>query len=368
MAFTKTFGTTAGSYATATLWKPISVRTPAYRWVASGSGTSEYYLELAGGGNPGFVAAPSAVYANGSAVTSGTPGSLAAARWGYGDNDTLGFSTIYIRLSDSTDPDSKTLDWVTFYQIPQAGEDVRFDLDSASITGGFDQSAVAIGAFVVEKGCSATFGSRSLGYLRINPTRFDFAGSGQAFIDLGSGSAIAPQVRTTPGGSNGEYGLYLRTTRTSDVLNIMGGRVAVAGLPGDLSTIATVRLVGAGELLLGNGCTATTLDIYQGSAIARCSLTTINQYGQGGKVFLEENAAVTTVNAKASNGQFYWNSTGNITTYNWFGGLFDMRGNGATRTLSTLARSAGTGVIHHVSAVTITTYTRSDPVSESISP
>ncbi len=41
----------------------------------------------------------------------GTPGSLNANEWGYGDNDSLGFDTIYFRNSDGTTPESLTAEY-----------------------------------------------------------------------------------------------------------------------------------------------------------------------------------------------------------------------------------------------------------------
>ena len=88
-----------------------SIRETAFKWTKSGSGTSEYYLELSGGGNPG-VYDPSSVYANSVALAAGTAGSLTAGTWDWADNDSLGYSTVYIRLADSTDPDTKTAGYV----------------------------------------------------------------------------------------------------------------------------------------------------------------------------------------------------------------------------------------------------------------
>lgn len=86
-----------------------SIRNSTYRWVASGSGTSEYYLELAAGGDPGF-SDPSKLFDFATERTEGTLGALAANQWGYGDNDTLGFSTIYYRAA--ADPDSQSVDTI----------------------------------------------------------------------------------------------------------------------------------------------------------------------------------------------------------------------------------------------------------------
>lgn len=88
-----------------------SRRTAAYRWTASTSGTTEFYLELAAGGDPS-VTSPDFVRENGEDMIKGTKGSLQPGEWDYGDNDTLGFSTIYVRLTDNADPDSKALDYV----------------------------------------------------------------------------------------------------------------------------------------------------------------------------------------------------------------------------------------------------------------
>lgn len=85
-----------------------SVRSSSYQWTASGSGTNEYYLEASGGGDPSLGGDPDHVIINNAVATEGTLGSLAAGEWGYGDNDSLGYSTIYVRLSDGADPDNKS--------------------------------------------------------------------------------------------------------------------------------------------------------------------------------------------------------------------------------------------------------------------
>jgi hypothetical protein len=74
-------------------------------WTVSASGTNEYYLPIS---NPkSFKSKPDDVWEDDTAMTEGTLGSLAAGEWAFGDNDSLGESAIYVRLSDDTDPDSK---------------------------------------------------------------------------------------------------------------------------------------------------------------------------------------------------------------------------------------------------------------------
>lgn len=77
----------------------------AYKWTASGDGTNEYYLELAAGGDPGFDAQPDFITLNGVKMTEGTAGALADHQWDYGDNDALGYSTVYW-ADASGDPDA----------------------------------------------------------------------------------------------------------------------------------------------------------------------------------------------------------------------------------------------------------------------
>ena len=92
----------------------LSIRGDGYKWTVSGSGTGEYYLTLAAGGDPSIAATPQSAYEDGFALTSGALGSLAAEEWNYGDNDSLGYSTIYVRLADDADPDSKVVDYVEY--------------------------------------------------------------------------------------------------------------------------------------------------------------------------------------------------------------------------------------------------------------
>lgn len=81
-----------------------------WSWAASGSGTGEYYLVYyqslnSGKGIDHKLTKPSGVNLDGSGATEGTVGSLTAGQWDWADNDTIGYSTIYVRLSDDSKPD-----------------------------------------------------------------------------------------------------------------------------------------------------------------------------------------------------------------------------------------------------------------------
>lgn len=88
----------------------FSIRDSNYEWYKNGA-TNEYYLQASGGGNPN-INMPSIVIENDAQMTEGNAGSLAAGEWDWNDVNGLGYSTVYVRLSDSSDPDGKSADYV----------------------------------------------------------------------------------------------------------------------------------------------------------------------------------------------------------------------------------------------------------------
>lgn len=105
------------------------VESTGIEWIASGSGTAEYYGQLVGGGDPSFTE-PETVYESVGfldlTMPKGVLGSLTSGDWGWGDNDTLGFSTIYLRLTDDVDPDIKPGGFceAAYIQAPGYGTDI----------------------------------------------------------------------------------------------------------------------------------------------------------------------------------------------------------------------------------------------------
>lgn len=212
-----------------------------WAWTLSGSGTNEYYLRTAALGAPN-LGNPSSVVINGISVIGpgGTLGSLAAARWGYGDNDGLGYSTIYVRLADGTDPDTKA---DTFVQIahtafrlssvnttsssavsllsaPASGTDIS----GAGASNFLDMDAGSA-AFVTAATASATgrenyipiFGSDGKLAAAFIPTNTDDTKIAKAFIDA-KGDLITGSAADTPAiltvGSNGKVLRALSTEAT----------------------------------------------------------------------------------------------------------------------------------------------------------
>lgn len=80
-------------------------------WTLSSSGTGEYYYSET------IITEPEYILENGSNLAKGVLGSLAVSQWSWGDNDTLGENRIYVRLSDSADPDIKTPEYLKYRTI-----------------------------------------------------------------------------------------------------------------------------------------------------------------------------------------------------------------------------------------------------------
>lgn len=80
-----------------------------YKWLQSGSGTNEWYIVLNDGSDSDpSLSTPVYLYSvKGIAETSrseGTAGSLSENEWDYGDNDSLGFNTVYYRPPTGAQP------------------------------------------------------------------------------------------------------------------------------------------------------------------------------------------------------------------------------------------------------------------------
>jgi hypothetical protein len=99
---------TFGAYGTGA--RPVisgakNLNASAYRWTASAGGTHEYRLEAGAGGNPNLAEVKN-VFLNGTNVPrGGALGTLANQRWNWGNNDSLGYTTVYFRC-DSGNPNT----------------------------------------------------------------------------------------------------------------------------------------------------------------------------------------------------------------------------------------------------------------------
>ncbi len=91
----------------------VNYRSSAYQWTVSANGTDEYYCEASGSGDPGIKTEPLGVLLDDTFASEGTLGSLAAGEWCWGDNDSLNYDTIYVRLNGAGPaPDGEVVGYV----------------------------------------------------------------------------------------------------------------------------------------------------------------------------------------------------------------------------------------------------------------
>ena len=99
-----------------------SLNTAAFKWTKSRNGTNEFYVTRADGSNPGLVKPESAVVNGWYVIASATDdnhkrGTVGALKYinqyAYGDNDTLGFNTVYVQTNGEA-PTNVTVNQVAF--------------------------------------------------------------------------------------------------------------------------------------------------------------------------------------------------------------------------------------------------------------
>lgn len=237
--------------------------------------------------------------------------------------------------------------------VPAAGDNLRFPAGAGSISSNLTALNTAtisgaLGAVIFEEGYTGTVGTAAQSF-QFTCSRFEFAGSGLAYIDL-QASAIEARVNQTAAADEGTRGLYLIGSALTGLV-VKSGSVGLAARFGTTSTCATVRGNGAdASIWCGAGATVTTFQSYAGDHRVRCAATTVTVYG--GQVASEEIGAITTVNVNG--GTFVGNSVGTITTLNARGGTSDFLQSAAARTVTTLNLYRGASVRVNDEALTIT--------------
>lgn len=227
---------------------------------------------------------------------------------------------------------------------PTTNDNVRFHAGSVvAVSLGLNQSAAAIADFIVEAGYSGAMGTTASGvptYLQLDPNRFEFAGTGISYIDLG-GAAIDCEIKNTAGAGAGKRGLYLIGSAIDDLV-VQSGQLGIAVIHGSTATVAKAHCLD-GSTWFGAGTTLTTLRILGGEVVQRCAATTVNMFG--GNFSTEEIGAITTVNAFGGNLKL--NSTGTITTLNIYGGAnVDMLGSNEPRTITNVVYLPGASALN----------------------
>jgi hypothetical protein len=211
-----------------------------------------------------------------------------------------------------------------------------------------------LGIVIFEDGFTGLVGDSTTS-MQFTCTRLDFAGSGQAYIDI-EASAISPTIKKTYAAPAGYHGLYLIGSAIA-TLNVMGNsNVGVAIKETQTSTVTTARCIGSATLRLSNGVSLTTAYQTGGTMYVDCAATTVTTYG--GKCFTREVGEITTINNRGA--ELYPNSIGTVTTLNADAGVTDFTTSSAARTVTTFKQNPGATVAYDPAVLTITTRSAPD--------
>lgn len=362
-----TDGGSDGDWANDANWE-INIRNASYQWTASGSGTNEYYLEASGGGDPS-LSEPDNVAEDGTNLASGTAGSLAASEWDWADNDTLGFSTVYVRLSDGADPDTKVNGFVTASRAPVASDDVYIESSSRDIATNIGQSGIALTTLNVAQNFVGTIGTSNR-YLEIGASTVHIgytlgstvtpAGSTRLNLNLGSTTNATVRVDNSASSSSDEgfEPIRLLMDNSSNSIFVRRGRVSIGAGAGETVTVDEVNIgndLGESQVSVGyrggaSNATVTTLEVDGGTVTAYANITTADV--RGGMVTFDGGQSISTVEVRS--GTAILNGSGTVSTLNMRGGTTDFTQSNEARTVTTPTIYSDASMEHNPDAITFT--------------
>ena len=241
--------------------------------------------------------------------------------------------------------------------VPGAGDNAEIGPRTTMYAiDGYNASGTAIGNFYVLPGYTKAIGDQDT-YLQVDPDDFEFAGTGKAFIDIGSAN-ISPRINDTVAATNGQHGLYLKGSNIA-TLTVNKGNVGIGALSFETATVATLRVGyvtnkdSDSKVTVGDGVTLTTLLQEGGTNTLQCAATTVTV--NGGSLTIDTSGNITTLNI--NNGTVYGDRFGTITTVNLNGPSAKLVLNRSVvaRTITTLNPDDGQ-IIYNPNVVTITNF------------
>lgn len=256
--------------------------------------------------------------------------------------------------------------------VPVDTDDVVFDNTSVyDVTGSLNQSAMsgAYASFTVKQGYTGKIGDAT-NYLRIKSATAEIGrdieglrspGSPRLNLDFGSTTACAIVVMNTAmlAADYGYMPCRIKAAHSSTTLRMRRGKVSIAALAGETSTIDDIDLGEPGAttencvLVLGAGVTMDDLNLHYGKMVTASAIDAANVRGG---LLVTEGAATIAALAVTGSGRVISNSTGTITAATLDkGGSLDTREANGTRTISTLTISGPCTFAQHP-RVTVTTF------------
>jgi hypothetical protein len=234
-------------------------------------------------------------------------------------------------VTATTTASSGPNDWSTALNwsggsVPVNSDDVYIN-NNIAIYYGLAQSAVLLTSLTIGETFQSDIGLplyNASGYSEYRKTRLEigatttttYSGSGRIRIDLGANVTTFNGYNT--GSASDVAAFDIKGGASSYTLNLVKGSYAVSIEPGQTATLGTIRMgyldnvAGDVTLILGSGCTTTTISQEGGDLTMYGGATTVTMLG--GTLTTIGAGAFTTINLEG--GTLYYRSTGTITTLN----------------------------------------------------
>lgn len=233
--------------------------------------------------------------------------------------------------------------------VPVDGDDVYFENSSQGVTEGFDQADIALASLNIGQSFTGAIGDAD-DYLDIGAAAVRIGywdgpgnrpnGSGRIKLNLDDDDNTAATVIIEDTGTPTDADLpsvQLLLIGASTV-EIRKGSAGVACAPGETSVLTsahvgyTTNISGDADLLIGAGCTITTITKTGGDLILKCAVTTLTN--DDGDLMTTGSGAITTVNVNG--GTAVLNAIGTIAALNvQDSGIADFTKSAQARTVTT---------------------------------
>lgn len=215
--------------------------------------------------------------------------------------------------------------------VPTTGDDVHIENSDVDILYGLAQSAVTLAALNISQSYTGSIGlprDNASGYFEYRDTYLavsatvlnigngDGSGSGRLKINTGSNATTITLKNSGTPIEQGVPAVLWKGTHASNIINAHRCSLGAAFFAGETATIATLResfltsVQSDCDIVLGDGCTLTTLDKTGGRLRAASNTTTLTQ--DAGETVFEGAATLTTGTIRG--GTLQYNSSGTATT------------------------------------------------------
>jgi hypothetical protein len=253
--------------------------------------------------------------------------------------------------------------------VPATGDDVYLENSTASVTGGFVQTAKYLASLNIAQSFTGYVGD-DVNYLTVGAVKTTIgyntgpgAPSGSQRInlnlDINTGSVTVyntgtPYTSTVPS-------VLIKEVNALATLEVKGGYVGVAFKTGESSTLSSVTVSGNSYVSIGSGTTLTTFKQTGGTNTLLCAATTVTS--EGGTLTTDGTGAITAMTVDG--GTIISNSSGTITTATAKTlGTLDLIQSTKARTITTPKLESGGTLKYDPDVITLTNKVASDdPVS-----